>query len=553
MDEKQAERILVFGFVHALLREPNPIVLFRVIEPPDVTLSTDMTASPAAFAGGPFLIYPGDSAKVAQVKNKPDFVHVIVGVLTTQHVLNNIFRVTEPTKILVVKGEPAWGRTDMTLDAMKIPYSLTTHSSLQANPSMIFSYTLIVIDCNGWNGHIPTQIADNIRSHVNAGHEVIFTDRALSDLDSTFPGYVTVSGVQPTDKVTNSSDTYVYSPPRKYDPTKFGASADRSVPEYPSQYYNPPPRPNEIKVFTESMGYVISSVASAKVDDVQVLVDSKDYGTAGNQYAILAFYFEYGAGIVEGLAFHPQQQVRSVVGNNGYYAVYQMYGNKFLHGPSYSRTTTTSVAYTVTMAYSTSTTTTRGSLSVQINIANDPVALAGVQTVAVTVLDPSGQPVPEAQVHLEVTYPSGQVPVQRDGQTDRGGSYSATWQIAGLPENVGAYQVRVSATKEGYETGQAQATFQATGTQIITSTTRITTTTSVVTSPAAVTGPPPDVRPVVAIILLALLFVAALAIIFARRSRVTRPSERVCPHCGFTNPPYARLFCIKCGKPLEAP
>lgn len=38
MDEKQAERILVFGFVHALLRSPNPIEIFRVIEPPNVTL-----------------------------------------------------------------------------------------------------------------------------------------------------------------------------------------------------------------------------------------------------------------------------------------------------------------------------------------------------------------------------------------------------------------------------------------------------------------------------------------------------------------------------------
>jgi hypothetical protein len=330
MDGKQAERILVFGFVHALLRGPNPIQLFRVVEPPDVTLSTNMTATPVAFNGGPFLIYPGDAAKVAQVKNKPNFKHVTVGVLTTQHTLNNIFRVTEPTKILVVKGEPAWGRTDITLDAMKIPYNITTHSSLAANPNMIFSYTLIVIDCEGWNGHIPSQIANNIRSHVNAGHEVIFTDRALMDLNSTFPGYVTISGAQPTDSVSN---TYAYNPPRKYDPAKYGASADRFAPEYPSQYYNNPPRPNEIKVYTESRGYVVSSVPSGKVNDVRILADSKTFGTARNQYAILAFYIEYGLGVVEGLAFHPQQQRKSVVGDNGYYAVYQFYGNKFVHGP----------------------------------------------------------------------------------------------------------------------------------------------------------------------------------------------------------------------------
>ena len=109
MDGNQAERILVFGFVHALLADPNRITLFRVIEPPNVTLTTNMTASPAVFVGGPFLVNPSDAAKVAQVKSETDFKHVTVGVLTTQHVLNNIFRVPVPTKILVVKGDSRGG------------------------------------------------------------------------------------------------------------------------------------------------------------------------------------------------------------------------------------------------------------------------------------------------------------------------------------------------------------------------------------------------------------------------------------------------------------
>jgi len=330
MDEKQAERILVFGYVHALLRSPNPIQIFRVIEPPNATLSTNMTASPKLFTGGPFLVFPGDASKIIEVKNRPEFKHVTVGTLNSQQTLNNIFRVRDPTKILVVKGEPAWGRTDLTLDAMKIPYNLTTHTSLVANPNMIFSYTLIVVDCAGWNGYIPSQIAENIRTHVQAGNEVIFTDRALLDMSATFPGYVTLTGVQPTDKVSNA---YAYNPPRKYDPTKYGSSADRFAAEYPSQYYNPGPHANEIKVFTESAGYAVSSIPSAKVNEVRILTDTKGFGPAGNKYAILAFYFQYGDGIAEGLAFHPQQQVKSVVGNNGYYAVYQWYGNKFVHGP----------------------------------------------------------------------------------------------------------------------------------------------------------------------------------------------------------------------------
>jgi len=330
MDEKQTERIVVFGFVHALLREPNPIQLFRVIEPPNVTLSTNMTASPALFTGGPFLVLPSDAAKVAQVKNNPDFKHVTIGVLTSPQVLNDIFKVSQPTKILLVKGEPPWGRTDLTLGAMKIPYNVTTHSNLAANPNIIFSYTLIVVDCEGWNGFIPSQIASNLRSHVSAGNEVIFTDRALKDLNSTFSGYVNLTGIQPTARI---SAGYAYNPPRKYDPAKYGASADRFIPEFPSQYYNPPPRPNEIKVATDSMGYAVSSIPSGRVNDVRILADSKNFGTSGNQYAILAFYFEYGAGVVEGLAFHPQEQTLTTVGTNGYYAVYQFYGNKFVHGP----------------------------------------------------------------------------------------------------------------------------------------------------------------------------------------------------------------------------
>jgi hypothetical protein len=344
---------LVFGFVHALLADPNPITLFRVIEPPNVTLTTNMTATPAVFSGGPFLVRSSDAAKVAQIKSKSDFKHVTVGRLTTDHVLDNIFRVSEPTKILVVKGEPAWGRTDQTLDAMKIPYNTTSHTALAVNPGMIFGYTLIVVDCNGWNGFTPPQIAGNLRSSANSGHEVIFTDRALMDLNSTFPGYVTLTGIQPTDRV---SAAYAYNPPRKYDPTKYGASADRFTPEYPSQYYNAPPRPNEIKVRTDSMGIAVASIPSGRVNDVRILADSKSFGSSGNQYAILAFYFQYGSGIVEGLAFHPQEQSKSIVGDNGYYAVYEFYGNKFVHGPQPGSYELTASPTSVTVPQGSSTT-----------------------------------------------------------------------------------------------------------------------------------------------------------------------------------------------------
>ena len=338
MDDKQVDRIQVFGLVHALLRSPNPIQLFRIIEPPDVSLSTSLTTSPTSFSGGPFLVRSSDAAKVTEVKSRPEFVNVTVGTLSVDAALDNVLRLIESTRILVVQGEPAWGRTDMTLDAMKIPYNITTHAQLAANPDMMFSYTLIVIDCNGWNGNIPSQIAGDLRTEANSGHEVIFTDRALMDLDLTFPGYVTLSGLNPSDRV---SAAYAYNPPRKYDPTKYGASADRFTPEYSSQYYNAPPSPNEINVYTDSMGIAVSAIPSGRVNDVRILADSWNFGSVGNEYGIFAFYFAYGEGVVEGLAFHPQEQSKSTVGDNGYYAAYEFYGNEFLNLVSIPVTTTT--------------------------------------------------------------------------------------------------------------------------------------------------------------------------------------------------------------------
>ena len=113
------------------------------------------------------------------------------------------------------------------------------------------------------------------------------------------------------------------------------------------------------------------------------------------------------------------------------------------------------------------TSTTGGVLSVQINIANNPTTLGGIQTITVTVLDQSGQPVPEAMVHVEITYPytspSGN-PHVSEGSTDTNGAYALTWQIQAMPDNIGTFQVKASATKAGYQTGQAEAAFQVTET-----------------------------------------------------------------------------------------
>ena len=120
----------------------------------------------------------------------------------------------------------------------------------------------------------------------------------------------------------------------------------------------------------------------------------------------------------------------------------------FWQGATSSQTTTT-------------TSTTGGALLVKINIANNPTTIGSIQTITFTVLDPGGQPVPEATVHIEVTFPSGRIAVS-DRQTDANGVCTLVLQISSVPNNVGTFQVNASATEAGYETGQAEATFQAT-------------------------------------------------------------------------------------------
>jgi ribosomal protein L40E len=289
------------------------------------------------------------------------------------------------------------------------------------------------------------------------------------------------------------------------------------------------------------------------------------------------------------------------------------------------------------------TSTSGGVLSVQINIANSPTTLGSIQTIIVTVRDQSGKPVPEATVHLEITSPSNHTDIS-EGSTDTNGAYNRVFQIEALPENVGTYQVKASATKTGYQTGQAETTFQVTEgnppttstqtvtvtatsttvipvysttlipttttvtkTQVLTTTqksvittlttatltttafTNVTNTQTVTTSTAqttmhttetttetstsytmvlsttistAVTTLTSSVQVTQTITILAnpvaeaaitLLVLAAVATLLVPRIRARRLTSKVCPQCGYGNPPYAHSFCIKCGNPLEAP
>ena len=335
MDGKQADRIRVYGFIHEFLRlTPNGEVA-RIIEPPDVTIQTVLTPSGALYQGGPFLISQSFRTAINNLLMNVTFSKVTVTQLLTPFTSNQIFFVKQATRILVIRG--IWGRTDLTLSRMGITYTLVTPRQILANPSMINNYTLIVLDSPGWygnpcgpgavgcsyqalHGEIST-VYNLIRDRVQAGNEVIYTDISMLDLNSTFPGYIQLGHIGQA----GSWPSTVYSPAKPNFPS-----------EFPIQYYNPGPKPNNVVIFTESGGglWVPTGVQPAHVQDVRVVMDSVHFGVPKIPYAILGFYFQFGNGIVEGLAFQPYQQLYPTYADyNGYYATYEIYGNKFVHGP----------------------------------------------------------------------------------------------------------------------------------------------------------------------------------------------------------------------------
>jgi hypothetical protein len=100
-------------------------------------------------------------------------------------------------------------------------------------------------------------------------------------------------------------------------------------------------------------------------------------------------------------------------------------------------------------------------LQVQVDLAQNPIAVGALQVIIVTVVDPGGISVPNASVHIEIIPPSGQAQTF-DGSTNTNGQYSQAWHITASPDSVGTFRLSISAAKPGYQTGSAQATFQAT-------------------------------------------------------------------------------------------
>ncbi len=317
MDEKQNALkpgdVTVFGFIWAILNEGADI--YRVIEPPDVTLNTTTNPGGAVYSGGVILVSASYGAII--MAQKVNFSTVVVDTLTEAFTSNKVLFVDRPTRILVIRGFEEFGHTEITLDWMRIPYTIKNASDVQGDPAMLLDYDLVVDDCEGFNGYVMNDVASNMTALASNGGELVFTDIALKDLADAFPGYVHVV----YGNVDNWTDNVnIYNPP-----INFSA-------EYPSQYSAT--FPSKIKIHAMGGMYVVDNVT--RPADVRVLMDTSVFNysytpPAPSHYAVLGFYFPYGNGLVEGFAYHPFEQTENLTGDpNSYLCAAILYGNKFV-------------------------------------------------------------------------------------------------------------------------------------------------------------------------------------------------------------------------------
>jgi hypothetical protein len=321
MDEKQnalkPNDVTVFGFIWAILNDGADI--YRIIEPPDVTLKTTTNPSGAVYSGGVILVNASYGSII--MAQKANFSTVVVDTLTEKFTSDKVLFIEKPTKILVIRGQ--FGHTEVTLDWMKIPYAINSTTEVAADPTMLLDYDVVVDDCPGWaqtRGGLPWNVWTNMSKLVRNGGELIFTDIALWDFELVFPGYVNVVASACANNWTDSASIH-------NTPLNFSA-------EYPSQYSTT--FSSTIKIHTMGGNSVVDHVW--KPADVRVIMDTSVFNYTYNgeyhlnsTYAILGFYFPYGNGLVEGFAYHPQEQTVSLTGDpNSYLCSSILYGNKFV-------------------------------------------------------------------------------------------------------------------------------------------------------------------------------------------------------------------------------
>ena len=295
MDGQQPDLLHAFGLVHAILRRGVPV--YRVLSPPAVLLKVDPLGPRTAFDGGPILVWGTYATEFFEAAAA--FPGVAFFRLAELEVLDHVLPIRKPTGVLVMKGGFDWGHTEILLDQLGIPYDLRANSEILADPSLLFNYALVVDDCNGWNGVYPGDaVAAAFRAFVAGGGHAAFTDIALKDMEVLFPGHVSLYLTQ-----RGTYNVTVHT---------FG--------DAPSQYFGP----DSISMFTEIDGIVMGRPIA---DGVNVLIDHPNYpaGFQRTAYRILAAYFTYGNGTVEGFAYHPFEQTGA-----GHTFSSVLYGNTFV-------------------------------------------------------------------------------------------------------------------------------------------------------------------------------------------------------------------------------
>ena len=295
MDDQQPDLLHAFGLVHAILRKGVPA--YRVLTPPAVLLKVDALGPKVPFDGGPILVWGTYSTEFSEASAA--FPGVAYFRLAELEVLDHVLPIRKPTGVLVMKGGFDWGHTEILLNQLGIPYEVRQTSDVVADPSLLFNYALVVDDCNGWSGAYPGDaVADAFRAFVAGGGHASFTDIALKDMEVLFPGHVSL--------FVNARGTY--------------NATIHTFGDAPSQYFGP----DAIPVFTEIDGVVMGPPIA---DGVNVLLDLPNYpaGFQRTAYRILAAYFGYGNGTVEGFAYHPFEQTGA-----GHTFSSVLYGNTFV-------------------------------------------------------------------------------------------------------------------------------------------------------------------------------------------------------------------------------
>jgi len=306
MDEKQADRLAAYGLVHALLRAGVPV--HRVVTPPNPFFKTEGDWAGQEYAGGPFLVWPSYRSTFDSVR--ANYTGVSTDRLRELYIVRNVFAIVKPTAILVVKGynpvtglEVDYGRTEVTLDRMGIPYDSVNISAIEATPNRIFNYDLVVADCPAWYPQgIPNSVVVPLRLFVEEGGSLVFTDQALFTLGQVFPGVVRVSLGWYQGWVVNAT-----------------IHSDSGI---LGQFYGQA----AVTVRNEAPN---SAVVTAVPPDATVLMDTAEFpaGFSGERvYRILAANFTWGNGTVEVFAYHPADQPPA---SFDYTAA--LYGNIFVH------------------------------------------------------------------------------------------------------------------------------------------------------------------------------------------------------------------------------